>query len=269
MKTIFITGATDGIGLETAKLLAAQGLSLIVHGRSEDKLRAAIEQVQAHATGQDVETCLADFSNLKEVERAAEAVSKTGKPIDALINNAGVLKAPSAATSDGLDVRFVVNTLAPYVLVRKLADALAPGARVVNVSSAAQAPVDLSALAGPPCLSDMEAYSQSKLALTMWSVELAREFGGDPSFCSVNPGSLLASKMVKEGFGIAGNDLSIGATVLAEAAVSDKFANSNGRYFDNDAGSFGELHRDATSAEKCRELVAAMDRVLERLEQNA
>ena len=95
--------------------------------------------------------------------------------------------------------------------------------RVVNLSSAAQAPVDVNAMAGQGSLSDMDAYSQSTLAITIWSQEMARELPDGPLVVAVNPGSLLASKMVKEGFGIAGNDMQIGVDILCRAALSDEF----------------------------------------------
>ncbi len=86
-------------------------------------------------------------------------------------------------------------------------------------------------------LDDMGAYAQSKLAITMWSRIMAEKLKDGPMIVAVNPGSLLASKMVKEGFGVAGNDLSIGADILTRATLSDEFANASGKYFDNDSGS--------------------------------
>lgn len=79
---------------------------------------------------------------------------------------------------------------------------------------------------------------------------------------AVNPGSLLASKMVKEGFGVAGNDLGIGADILTRAALSEEFAGANGLYFDNDEGRFGPPHRDALDAAQCDNLVRVVEAVL-------
>ena len=135
-------------------------------------------------------------------------------------------------------------------------------ARVVNLSSAAQAPVDLAALAGPPNLGEMAAYSQSKLAMTMWSNHMAVTHPDGPVFVAVNPGSLLATKMVKEGFGIGGNDIGIGAQILREAAVSEDFADATGKYFDNDAGRFGPPHQDALSVGKCADIAGLIDQMI-------
>ncbi|MEO1159950.1 MAG: oxidoreductase, partial [Pseudomonadota bacterium] len=121
---------------------------------------------------------------------------------------------------------------------------------------------NLDALAGQVRLADMDAYAQSKLAITTWSRELARELPDGPVIVAVNPGSLLASKMVQEGFGVAGNDLSIGADILARAALSDEFATASGKYFDNDAGRFGDPHPDALDPEKSGKLMSVMEDVL-------
>jgi NAD(P)-dependent dehydrogenase (short-subunit alcohol dehydrogenase family) len=257
-KTILITGATDGIGLLTAKMLVADGHDVLLHGRSADKLEAAAEEV-----GGKPETYRADLSDLDAVAAFAEQLRARHDSLDVLINNAGVLKAPQTRTETGLDVRFVVNTLAPYVLSQNLLPLLPKDGRVVNLSSAAQAPVDMAALRGARGLGDMDAYAQSKLAITIWTQELARAHLGGPVFVAVNPGSLLASKMVKEGFGIAGNDLSIGAHILASAAVSEDFADASGRYFDNDSGRFAQPNAAAADPDHVAEVLAVIRELTE------
>ena len=133
--------------------------------------------------------------------------------------------------------------------------------RIINLSSAAQASVDLTALTGGVSLDDMDAYAQSKLAITMWTQHLAAELPDGPSVLAVNPGSLLASNMVREGFGIAGNDLAIGATILRRAALDPDFANISGRYFDNDAGAFGHPHSDALDTAKVSAVMQAIEAI--------
>jgi len=262
-KTILITGATDGIGFYTAKALVAAGHNVLVHGRNAVTLAKTANQLSASANDAKVQTLLADLSSIKQVQSLADEITTTVTSLDVLINNAGVFKATETVTADGLDIRFAVNTIAPYLLTKKLLPLLGAGSRVVNVSSAAQAPVNMAALEGTVKLDDMSAYSQSKLAITTWtrSMALSHERSG-PLFVSVNPGSLLASKMVKEGFNTEGRDIGIGADILTRAATSNEFDNANGNYFDNDAGQFGPPHPDALDAAKSAELVKHIEAIL-------
>lgn len=241
-KTVLITGSTDGIGLLTARWLLEAGCEVILHGRSQAKLDAALTDL-----GSDrVSGCLADLSTLAGAKQLAADVLASGTLLDVLINNAGVLSAPQAQTTDGLDVRFAVNTLAPYILTKRLMNLLGPEGRVINVSSAAQSPVSLAALSDPPSLPDMAAYAQSKLALIQWTNALARQPKSQrPMLVSVNPGSLLGTKMVKEGFNMAGKDVGIGAQVLAELALTISPEDADGAYYDNDIGRFGTPHPHA------------------------
>jgi len=256
-KTIFITGSTDGIGLETAKSLRADGHRVILHGRNPGKLQNVVASL-----GGDVESHVADLSDLKAVEKLAKDVLENHDHIDVLINNAGIFKTPTPRTKEGLDIRFVVNTVAPYLLMQKLMPALSGGARVVNLSSAAQAPVDLAAMKGAARLDDMEAYAQSKLAITMWTAYL-KDSG--PMMVAVNPGSLLASKMVREGFGTAGNDINIGVDILKRAASSDEFAQATGLYYDNDAKQFASPHPSGLDMDGAKQIIDVMDQLIERV----
>ena len=254
-KTILITGSTDGIGLRTAKNLAADGHTVLLHGRSAAKLEQAATEV-----GGQTKAYRADLSNSADVRALAAAIRDDHATLDVLINNAGILKAPKPVTDDGLDIRFVVNTYAPYLLTQLLLPIMPKDGRVVNLSSAAQAPVDPDAMRGKTSLDDMSAYAQSKLAITIWTREMAKDLPDGPVIVAVNPGSLLASKMVKEGFGVAGKDIGIGAGILRDAALSPQFADASGRYFDNDAGRFGEPH---SATRDKRQVTAAMQVITE------
>ena len=252
-KTILITGATDGIGLLTARTLAAHGHTLLLHGRSTDKLHAAAQQVAGNP-----ETYRADLSRSEEVHALIKAVLAKHEKIDVLINNAGVFKTPDTRTDTGLDMRFMVNTIAPLILTQGLLPIIPKDGRVVNLSSAAQAPVNVDALRGTVGLDHSGAYAQSKLALTIWTQELAKSHPQGPVFVAVNPGSLLASKMVKESYGISGNDLEIGADILRRAALSGEFAEASGHYFDNDSGRFALPHAAARDARQVDQVMAAL-----------
>ena len=257
-KVILLTGATDGIGLETARILVKQGHYVLLHGRDSEKL----ERVKVELSNQGlVDSYIADLSDMNDIRSLAELIKRKQKSLDVLINNAGVLQSPNIMTADGLDVRFVVNTIAPYLLTKQLLPLLSKRGRVINVSSAAQATVDIDAFKGHGEEIDaLHAYSQSKLALTMWSRIMADQVGNQgPVIIVVNPGSLLGSKMVKEGFGMRGKDLRIGANILVRLAVEDEFCNASGKYFDNDKGRFANPHPDALDDSKCAELISVLE----------
>lgn len=264
-KTILLTGATDGIGLATAKILLKQGHTVLLHGRNSAKLEAVVSDLSELSGGGVIESYIADLSDMTDVEALAKAVAEKHESLDVLINNAGILKAPEVTTKDGLDIRFVVNTLAPYLLTQRLMSLIGTEGRVVNLSSAAQAPVNIKAIAGGVSMDDMGAYAQSKLAITMWSRAMAQANPNGPMVVAVNPGSLLASKMVVEGFGVAGNDINIGADILVRAALSDEFSNASGKYFDNDSGQFAPPHPDGLDDAKIAEVMSAIDATLARL----
>eukprot|EP00127_Corallochytrium_limacisporum_P003315 Clim_evm4s148 gene=Clim_evmTU4s148 len=261
-KIILLTGATDGIGFETAKMLVALGHQVLLHGRSKNKLRSTKTSIDALGGLGTTEIYQADLSDLKQVEALANAVAKDHEKIDVLINNAGVFKTPVTRLDNGLDIRFMVNTIAPYLLTRELLPKFPADGRVINLSSAAQAPVNLRALQGEVAMGDSDAYAQSKLAITMWSFRLAK-LHKTPAFIAVNPASFLGSKMVKEAYGTAGKDLSIGADILVRAATGEEFAHASGKYFDNDRGQFASPHRDALNDSKNEKLIEVIEDIIE------
>ena len=262
MKVILLTGSTDGIGLETAKRLLADGHKVLLHGRSSKKLKNVAKSLGHEEL---VETYVCDLSKLKDVQAFASKVKENHSKLDVIINNAGVFTTPNPVLTESgnMDVRLVVNTIAPYLLTTELWPILnQKGGRVVNLSSAAQAPVSLQALRGQgPRLSDNSAYAQSKLGIVMWTRVLAKR-SKDLMVVAVNPASFLGSKMVKEAYGMDGKDLGIGADILVRAALSDEFQDASGKYFDNDSGRFASPHPYATNDKHCHELVSTMDELL-------
>lgn len=262
-KTILITGSTDGIGLATARLLLSKGHQVLLHGRNPAKVRATERALAPLAEAGHLASYVADLSILAEVATLADAVAAEHARLDVLINNAGVYSTPDPVTENGLDVRFVVNTVAPYLLTQRLLPRLGTSGRVVNLSSAAQSPVDPKALAGSVRLPDGAAYAQSKLALTMWSRSLAEVLGDDgPVVVAINPGSLLGTKMVQQAFGMVGGDVAKGADILCRAALADDFAAVSGQYFDNDSGRFASPHHDALDPGKTAEIVRVIEAIL-------
>lgn len=265
-KRILLTGATDGIGLETAKRLVSLGHRVLLHGRNAAKLKEVEQLLASLSANALTESYVADLSRMSEVESLARAVFDKHDTLDVLINNAGVFVVPNTKTLDGLDLRFAVNTIAPYLLTQRLLPLLSKSGRVINLSSAAQARVDNDALVGSGQLDHGEAYAQSKLALTMWSRNLAESSGDQPpAIIAVNPGSMLGSKMVKQAYGVGGKDLGIGADILIRAALDDEFESASGQYFDNDTGRFASPHLDALDTNKTSETVQAIESVLARI----
>lgn len=263
-KTILITGSTDGLGFETAKMLVSMGHNVLIHGRNETKLQRVTQELSEIVGNGHVESYLADLSNLSEVNKLASEIIEKHHKIDVLINNAGVFVSSERLTSDRLDIRFVVNSIAPYLLTRTLLPKMDSTGRVINLSSAAQASVNIEAMTGHNIIMNNDmAYAQSKLALTMWSFDMANKIGDSgPAIVAVNPKSMLGTEMVKQAYGVKGVDISIGVNILCKAALSDEFADSSGKYFDNDIGQFSSPHPDALHPAKCQEVVSAIDELL-------
>lgn len=269
-KTILITGATDGIGKLTAEKLVSLGHNVLIHGRSKEKLsdcENAFKQRFSHIENSErLETYCADLSVFSDIEKLSQDILSRHSTLDIIINNAGIYKTNMPITEDDLDVRFVVNTIAPYLLTKNLLPLMNTSGRIVNLSSAAQAPVDLDAFVGKNHLGNQfSVYAQSKLGITMWTMHLSDSLGDEsPAIIAVNPGSLLASKMVKEGYGVEGKDLGIGADILVKASLDKVFANASGKYFDNDYESFAEPHAHALNKANCELLVQTMEELLKK-----
>lgn len=260
MKTILITGATDGIGLETARLLAKEGHKLLIHGRSLEKLEKLKSEL--HQFNSNIRICIADLSSFEETKKMAEEILQNIDKIDIIINNAGVYVLDNCETQDGLDARFVVNTIAPYLMTKMLLPILNNGGRIINLSSRAQMEVDFEAMKIDKKLPNDCAYAQSKLAITMWAMELAEELGDKAVVVSINPRSFLGSKMVKIAYGKEGYDLAIGADILYRAALSDEFTDKTGCYYDNDDEMFEDPHPFALVKENRVRLVKTMDEII-------
>ena len=270
-KVVLITGAAHRIGATTARMLHAEGMNILLHYRHSREAAEALQAELNNIRPDSVSLLQADLHDTPGLPDLIENAIKVWGQLDVLINNAGILRTSDPITEEGLDVRFAVNTIAPYLITKRLLPLMGASGRIINLSSAAQSPVNLDALTGRVSLSDeLEAYAQSKLAITAWSRVMALSSKGDsPAIIAVNPGSLLGTKMVKEGFGMAGSDIRIGAEILIRAALSDEFATASGKYFDNDSGQFSSPHPDAMDAEMSAAIMLAIEAVLaETLEPN-
>ncbi len=263
MKTILITGSTDGIGKLVAMKLAKNGHQVILHGRNSEKLKNTILEIIENTKNKNVSGYISDMSNLDSIKEMITEISKKNSSIDVLINNAGVFKSTIKQNKEGLDLRFVVNYFAPYILTYGLLKILknSTSPRIINLSSAAQATVSIEALKGNEPISNNNAYAQSKLALTMWSFSFAKD---NPTITTlaVNPGSLLNTNMANEAYGQYWSPATKGSDILYDLAILENYKNKTGKYFDNDKGVFSNAHSDASDQEKIDLLIFETKKIL-------
>jgi NAD(P)-dependent dehydrogenase (short-subunit alcohol dehydrogenase family) len=181
-KTCVITGATGGIGLETAKRLGALGARLVLVGRNRDKGKAAIARLRADVPDVAVEMHYADLSRSDEIRRLADALLHSAARIDVLVNNAGAIFAKREIAPDGLELTFALNHMGYFRLTAFLRERLMASApaRVVNVASDAHrgSRLDFEDLQYSRHYSGWRAYRQSKLANILFTRELARRLEG-------------------------------------------------------------------------------------------
>lgn len=237
---ILVTGATDGIGRGTALELARRGATVLLHGRNAERLTATRDEINQETGNERLETYLADFASLEEVRRFAADLGGQHDRLDVLVNNAGIGAGPRGAqkrelSADGIELRFQVNHLAPFLLRHLLLPLLrrAAPARVVNVASAGQAPIDFGDVMLERGYDGFHAYCQSKLAMVMATFEQAGRL--DPGEVMVNalhPGTLLDTKMVREGFGAPQGPVETGISSEVYLATSPDLAGVSGQYFD-------------------------------------
>lgn len=181
-KTILITGATDGIGRQTAQGLAAMRARVVICGRNPQKTEQTALEIRRATSNPDVEYLVADLSTQSEVRRLAAEFRARHDRLHVLVNNAGAIFMQRRLSADGIEMTFALNHLAYFLLTLLLLDSLeaAAPARIINVSSGAHfgARIDFNDLQYERAYNGMAAYSRSKLANLYFTYELARRLEG-------------------------------------------------------------------------------------------
>jgi NAD(P)-dependent dehydrogenase (short-subunit alcohol dehydrogenase family) len=235
-KTILVTGATDGIGRQTALELARLGHRVWVHGRSAAKAEAVAAELRRASGNGDVDVVAGDFASLHQVRAMADDINERVEWLDVLINNAGVWMNERALTKDGIETTFQVNHLAPFLLTNLLLPLLrrsAP-ARVVTVASQLHK-------RGQLRLDDLElardyngynAYTQSKICNVLFAYALAERLRGAGVTSNVLHPGIITTKLLWTGFQSTANDLSEGAKTSVHLATAPELEDVTGKYFE-------------------------------------
>ena len=245
-KHAFVTGATGGLGIETARALASKGASVTIAGRSPEKIESALATLREQVPEASFDAEELDLASLSSIQAATKRIVERGRSIDLLINNAGVMMCPEGQTADGFETQFGTNHLGHFALTAGLMPILARGGRVVTLSSGAhlRGSVDLDDLNWKTRDYDPNlAYAQSKTANIWFASELDRRFGDRFLSLSVHPGVIqtdlarhLPEEIVagmREGFESAGVQIKSvpqGAATSCWAATAPELADHGGAY---------------------------------------
>ncbi len=237
-QTILVTGATAGLGHAVAGELASRGARVLVHGRSDESAQTAVAALQSATGSEALEPVAADLSSLAAVAGLAEEVIARGGRLDALVNNAGVGCLERTESADGYELTFAVNHLAAFLLTNRLLPFMrqSGSARIVNVASIGQAPVDFANVMLERDYDMGRAYSQSKLAMIATTFELAERLRGEPdagvTVTALHPATLMPTKLVFVTVGRTVDSLEQGMAATVRLVADPELDGVSGAYFD-------------------------------------
>jgi NAD(P)-dependent dehydrogenase (short-subunit alcohol dehydrogenase family) len=236
-KTVLITGSTDGVGRLVARRLGSQGAHVLIHGRDQTRGGQVVEQIRQN--GGRAMLYVADLASLDQVRGLAAAVGRDHPRLDILINNAGIGSASGGRqrriSADGYELRFAINYLAGFVLTRLLLPLVAASApaRIVNVASAGQYPIDFDDVMLTRSYDGGRAYMQSKLAQIMFTFDLADELAGSGVTANtLHPATYMNTTMVRESGTTPISSVEEGADAILRLAVTPELDGRSGLYFD-------------------------------------
>jgi NAD(P)-dependent dehydrogenase (short-subunit alcohol dehydrogenase family) len=262
-QVVLVTGATDGLGKAVATELAERGATLLLHGRDETRLADTAERIRAETQNDRLHTYRADFSSLDEVGGMAGLIVRDQDRIDVLVNNAGIgTTLPGDGerleSRDGHELRFAVNYLAHFLLTRRLLSMIVSSApaRIVNVSSAGQAPIDFDDVMLERAYDGVQAYCQSKLAQVMLTFDLAEELRDQRVIVNcLHPATYMPTKIVLHARGSAISTLEEGVEATLRLAADAELDGVTGRYFNgqNEARAHPQAY-DPDARRRLREL---------------
>ena len=233
MKTILITGSTDGIGEETAKELAEKGHRIIIHGRSQSKAQKVKEELNSINPEADHKIAVADLESQQQVLDLSNSLKVEDK-IDILINNAGIYQNKFELTEDQLEKTIAVNYHSQFILTLLLMPLLKNSAdpRIINFSSMVHSKnLDPDKIWDPTNFNGSQAYSDSKLAMILFTFKLDK-FLDDISVNCLHPG-VINTKLLRKGWGAGGSSVEKGAETPVYLALSDEVKGESGSYFVN------------------------------------
>ena len=234
MQTALITGSTDGIGRETAKQLAKRGYRIIIHGRNQDKAERIKSELNEINPTLDHIIQLADLNSQEELLDLSFRLKQNEEKIDVLINNAGIYKNKLEYSREGIEKTAAVNYHSHFILTLLLLPLLnkTEEPRIINFSSMVHShSLDPAEIWDPINFSGSQAYSDSKLAMILFTFKLARNLNKATVNC-LHPG-VINTKLLRRGWGAGGSSVEKGAKTPVYLADSEQVKNKSGYYFVN------------------------------------
>ena len=235
MKTILITGATDGIGRETARQLLALGHRVLLHGRTRERAQQTLDALGRGAGDRAAVPVWGDLAEMRQVLALAEQVKRQTPVLDVLLHNAGVFQHQRHLTPDGFEVTMAVNHFAPFLLTQALLETVRASAqgRIVTVSSIAHqgGSLDPRDLTFARRFDGYTAYATSKLANILFAQALARRLAGTLVTANCLHPGVIDTKLLRGGFDMAGAPVAEGARTSVYLATADAVRTATGQYF--------------------------------------